>query len=384
LVTGLVTETLRTPPDSRAPARSSAAGGVAIVTGMGDLRVLRWRKYGKDRLYVNDEAGLRIGWVDLLTGDATIEQPAQIDAFRAAVAAHHAEAATEVADSVDTAAPPLPAVPSPRPSAEPAWVDLASNRPGQGVRELADAELAAMKERSRVGTFIARTFDMKTDERAWRMGAGGEETVGGRLEKLVKHGWHVLHAVPVGDRGADIDHVVIGPGGVFTVNTKSHPDGRVWVGRNSVRVNGHAVPYLRNSRFEAQRAERLLSAAVGFPVPVRPALVFLTGTLIPNVTIKTAPDDVVILDRTDIPGAFKRSSRKLAAEQVARIYDQARRSTTWTTQSAVTSVSADQSSNCVCRVRVHGGVHVAVDVQGDRDGGVTQTFLNDLWVDAGL
>ena len=111
---------------------------------MGDLRVSRWRKYGKDRLYVNDEAGLRIGWVDLLTGDATIEQPALTAAFRAAVAAHHAGAATDVVDSVDTAAPPLPAVPSPRTSPEPVWVDLAGNRPGQGVRELADAELAAI------------------------------------------------------------------------------------------------------------------------------------------------------------------------------------------------------------------------------------------------
>ncbi|MEP6762351.1 MAG: nuclease-related domain-containing protein [Sporichthyaceae bacterium] len=286
---------------------------MAIFTGMGDLQVVRWRKYGKDRLYVNDQDGLRIGWVDLLTGQVTIEKSEQTDAFNAVVAAHH-----------------RPSVPSPRPSQEPAWVDLASNRPGQGVRELAEAELAAMKERSRVGTFFARTFDMKTDERAWRVGAGGEESVGGRLEKLAKHGWHVLHAVPVGDRGSDIDHVVIGPGGVFTLNTKTHPDGRVWVGRNSVRVNGHAVPYLRNSRFEAQRAERLLAAAVGFPVPVRPALVFLTGTLIPNVTIKAAPDDVVILDRTDIPGAFKRSSRHLVAEQVAEIYEHARRSTTWT------------------------------------------------------
>jgi hypothetical protein len=303
---------------------------VAIFTGMGDLQVVHWRKYGKDRLYVNDPAGQRVGWVDLLTGQVTIEKPEQTDAFRAAVAAHHAGAATGVADSADTPSPPCPAVPLPRSRPEPAWVDLAGNRPGQGVRQLAEAELAAMRERSRVGTFLARSFDMKTDERAWRVGAGGEETVGGRLEKLAKHGWHVLHAVPVGDRGSDIDHVVIGPGGVFTVNTKTHPDGRVWVGRNSVRVNGHAVPYLRNSRFEAQRAERLLSAAVGYPVPVRAALVFLTGTLIPNVTIKTAPDDVVILDRTDIPGAFKHSSRKLAAEQVARIYDQARRSTTWT------------------------------------------------------
>ena len=35
---------------------------------------------------------------------------------------------------------------------------------------------------------------MKTDERAFRLGANGEETVGARLEKLKKHGRHVLHS----------------------------------------------------------------------------------------------------------------------------------------------------------------------------------------------
>jgi hypothetical protein len=92
------------------------------------------------------------------------------------------------------------------------WFDLAANVPGQAVRALAESELAAMRERSRLGTAIARVFDMKTDERAWRVGADGEETVGARLDKLGKYGWHVLHSVPVGTRGSDIDHVVIGPG----------------------------------------------------------------------------------------------------------------------------------------------------------------------------
>ena len=104
---------------------------------------------------------------------------------------------------------------------------------------------------------------------------------------------------------------------MWTINTKTHPGARVWVGRTAVRVNGHAVPYLRNSRFEATRAERLLSAAVGFPVAVRPALVFLTGTLIPNVTIKQAPDGVAVLDRMDIPRAFRRASPMLTPEHVA-------------------------------------------------------------------
>jgi len=55
----------------------------------------------------------------------------------------------------------------------------------------------------------------------------------------------VLHAVPIGGRGSDIDHVLIGPGGVFVLNTKTHPGGKIWAGRNAIRVNGFAVPYLR-------------------------------------------------------------------------------------------------------------------------------------------
>jgi hypothetical protein len=208
---------------------------------------------------------------------------------------------------------------------------LALNVPGQAARAQAEAELAAMRERTRVGTFLARTFDMKTDERAWRVGAGGEETIGARLEKLRKHGWHVLHAVPVGDRGSDIDHVVIGPGGVWTLNTKTHPGKSVWVGKHQVRVAGHKTDYLRNSRHEAERATRLLTEACGFPVFVKAALVFLTGTLIPDVTIKQAPEDVGVLDRMDIPGAFRRTKGRLTDEQVAAIFEQARRSTTWQT-----------------------------------------------------
>ena len=229
-------------------------------------------------------------------------------------------AALAAVPRVETAFPPL---------TKPSWQDLALNVPGQAARAQAEAELAEMRDHSRVGTFLARAFDVKTDERAWRVGASGEETVGAKLDKLTKHGLHVLHAVPVGDRGSDIDHVVIGPGGVWTLNTKTHPGKSVWVGRNSVRVDGHRQPYLRNSRFEAERATRLLSNACGFPVFVKAVLVFLTGTLIPDVTVKEYPDDVAVLDRMDIPGAFRRAKRRLTDDQVAAVYEQARRSTTW-------------------------------------------------------
>lgn len=171
---------------------------------------------------------------------------------------------------------------------------------------------------------------MKTDERAWRRGAEGEEAIGARLEKLVGQGWHVLHSVPVGQRGSDIDHVLIGPGGVYTINTKNHPGKHIWVSPSQIRVDGQVQPYLRNSRFEGQRASRLLSAAVGWQVDVRPVLILLTRTLIPNVTIKSGgPTDVLIFDRIDVPRVFRRAPQRLTDVQVERVYEQARRSTTW-------------------------------------------------------
>jgi hypothetical protein len=226
----------------------------------------------------------------------------------------------------DGGAPETPAAST---SEEP-WTDLAANVPGQAARARAQQELAEMRERKGAFmTFLARGLDAKTDERSWRIGADGEETVGARLEKLRTDGWQLLHSVPVGNRDSDIDHVLIGPGGVFTLNTKTHPKANIWVGRTTVLVNGHKQPYLRNSRFEADRAAKLLSRAVGWTVEVTPALVFLTDTFIPNVTIKDRPEDVLILDRLDLPRYFRRRPAVLTPSQIEQLFDTARRSTTW-------------------------------------------------------
>jgi hypothetical protein len=44
--------------------------------------------------------------------------------------------------------------------------------------------------------------------------------------------------LPVGDRDSDIDHVVIGPVGVFTIDAKNHPQANVWVRDDTCKVNG--------------------------------------------------------------------------------------------------------------------------------------------------
>jgi hypothetical protein len=154
------------------------------------------------------------------------------------------------APSADTAAVPDP-------------TDLALNRPGQAAREQA----VVHRQAAPLKTIFARVLGVHTQERAWRIGADGEQAVAAQLARLDSE-WLVLHAIPVGNRGSDIDHLVIGPGGVFTINTKHHPDASIWVGGNTFMVNGQRQPYVRNSRHEAQRASRILTAASGFPIVV--------------------------------------------------------------------------------------------------------------------
>lgn len=57
--------------------------------------------------------------------------------------------------------------------------------------------------------------------RPWFKGTVEEIAVRKLLDQLVPP-WTVQHAIPVGSHGTDIDHVPIGPGGMFTLNAKNH------------------------------------------------------------------------------------------------------------------------------------------------------------------
>jgi hypothetical protein len=193
---------------------------------------------------------------------------------------------------------------------------------------MAREQALALKDAAPVRTFVARMLRVHTDERAWRIGADGEEKVAAQLAKLARKDprWRHLHAIPVGVNGSDIDHVVIGPGGVFSLNAKHHPGGKVWVGGDTLMINGQRRPYIRNSRHEAQRATRLLTAACGFPV-------FVTGLVVPvgadDITIKTAPDDVHVVNRRRLARWLRARPAVLTDERIEMIFDSARRSTTW-------------------------------------------------------
>ena len=115
--------------------------------------------------------------------------------------------------------------------------DLARNEPGVA----ATARSRELRREHPLLTTAAGLVGIRTSAHTFAAGARGERTVGRQLNKwAARYGWHVLHAVPVGQPGADIDHVVIGPFGVVTVNTKT-TGAAVWVGKHALTIGGKSV-----------------------------------------------------------------------------------------------------------------------------------------------
>jgi hypothetical protein len=321
---------------------------------MSPLNSRVWRRYGQLRIYVSGDNG-PVGWFDPRTGHSQLSQPHVRDEFWAAVRAecqrlladgHITEpvfppgaspAAQPQPSPVTPVSPPLagPLASGPPASGQhrsgqhwvvrnPDWDDLARNEPGAS----ASARARELRREHPLLTGAAAVLGIRTSAQSFAAGARGERIVGRQLNRWAgRHGWYVLHAVPVGQRGADIDHVVIGPFGVVTVNTKTTGTA-VWVGEYGLTVGGKSVDYLRKSRSEASRAGRLLNRATGLGVPVQPAIVFVGAR---RVTVRRGgPADVAVLPS---PRALRHWLRKqrpvLQPSQVDAIYEAARRPASW-------------------------------------------------------
>lgn len=291
-------------------------GSTAIGGGMSELKVRAWRRYGHDRLYVTLPSGVAVAWMDRETGEITLLLPEHRAAATAVLAEYRQRPPSKSASAVPT--PPLPGY-TPLPALTTAD-DLALNRAGAAVREKLGTEGPGLATRA-VDWALRRPSDWDS----WRTGLTGERRVGAELARLVSRGWRVIHAVPL-PRGVDIDHLLIGLGGVFSVNTKRHPGKAVWVGDEMVRVNhGPPHPYPRKSRAEARRVQKVLSRFCDFEIPVEPVLVFVGATEV--VKVATLLDVRVYRERE--VSALGPLTGVLSAEQVERVYAVARHRQAW-------------------------------------------------------
>jgi hypothetical protein len=149
--------------------------------------------------------------------------------------------------------------------------------------------------------FVISRYVLPLVERRDR-GASGEEHVGGLLEQLRAGDWQVIHDASLG-RG-NVDHILVGPPGIFTVETKSHP-GPVRV----ARVHGQTLN-------QAQAQRRAIERVTG--LPVEPLLVFsrawVDRPLARRKGVRVVPARMLL-------GYLGRLRRTLTHEQIERSRD---------------------------------------------------------------
>ena len=110
-------------------------------------------------------------------------------------------------------------------------------------------------------------------------GAEGEMAVGLALQEL-DDDWHIFNNIQL-ERQSDLDHIVVGPGGVFCISTKSH---RGWyvVTADGMTHNGKPCSFAREAMGQTMQLKGRLEAMMGSGVPWITSIVALPFGQIDN------------------------------------------------------------------------------------------------------
>lgn len=159
--------------------------------------------------------------------------------------------------------------------------------------------------------------------RATYRDALGEVLVGDILENLGQR-WDVLHDLPLGD--GVLDHLVIGPAGVFAVHVVNR-------GQVDVVIDGEVMTAVGAPRCELNRAaisaglvESILTAVAGSSVAVTGLVVIVEPK---KLTVKTSPSTGAVVSSRDLSRTLGRAASTLTGDDVARISDLADLVSTW-------------------------------------------------------
>src|SRR5919201_1242318 len=137
--------------------------------------------------------------------------------------------------------------------------------PWAGVLGLAAAALVSWRLRFRPSEQVT----------AWRRGAEGERRTARLLDGLTRDGYVVFHDLAVPGSPANVDHLVLGPSGVFVIDSKQWTgsvqqgaDGLVW--HNHYRLDRT----LETVRWEAETVGRVLGTRAAALLCIRGAHVY--------------------------------------------------------------------------------------------------------------
>ncbi len=154
-----------------------------------------------------------------------------------------------------------------------------------------------------------------------RFAEEGEKIVGQYLERLREQGFQVFHDI-IGD-GFNIDHVLIGPAGVFTVETKTWS--KPAKGETKIMFDGEKLTAwgrepdrnpLIQARAQTGWLKVLLEESTGQATTVRPVILF-PGWYIENTGKE--PNAPWVLNPKALPAFLKNAPVRLEPSQIAQL-----------------------------------------------------------------
>ncbi|MGA9852033.1 MAG: nuclease-related domain-containing protein [Gammaproteobacteria bacterium] len=149
------------------------------------------------------------------------------------------------------------------------------------------------------------------------LGLKGEKVVGQYLEKLREQHYQVFHDI-VGE-SFNLDHVIIGPAGIFTIETKTyskpHPDAKIVFDGETILVNGIKPDRdpVKQAKAQTHWLRRILSESTGRTFDVWPVIVF------PGWWVEQKPGStrqIWVLEPKALPSFLSNQPKVLAPEDV--------------------------------------------------------------------
>jgi len=162
-------------------------------------------------------------------------------------------------------------------------------------------------------------YRLRPRMKALALATQGERAVGQFLEGFRGSGYRVFHDVP-GD-GFNVDHVLIGPTGVYTIETKTwsipeHGSPTIQFDGEILTASGHRPDRdpIVQAKAQSSWLSRLLHESTGRRYSVRPVVLF------PGWYVKQARGttrEVWVLHPRALPGFLRRTTTILSPEEIA-------------------------------------------------------------------
>jgi len=196
---------------------------------------------------------------------------------------------------------------------------MGQRRAGQAAIE----ELLRHHRQTPARSLVARVLGrspLSAEATALHRDALAQIAVGGVLERLPPE-WTVISAVPAGSAPAGseapgIDHVVVGPGGLFTISCKVHTNRAVWVADSILVVDRTTLGHIPEAVTQAQRVTDVLGERMLLPATAQPVVAIVDAK---RITIRERPAEVLVLDARSLNGTLTSLPPVLGAAELQEI-----------------------------------------------------------------